>query len=48
MISSAESTRLALAGEPDPLWWWWIQLLAGFALTFTIVGTSAFGFVMED
>jgi heme exporter protein B len=48
VLSSAEATRIVLANHGDPLWWWWIQLLAAFALVFTIVGAIVFEFVMEE
>jgi heme exporter protein B len=47
LLSSAAATRILLSGENDTLWWW-LQLLAVFALTFTIVGTLAFEFILEE
>ena len=48
LMSSAEATRIMLAGHNDPLWWWWTQLLATFAVVFTVVGAMAFSVVMEE
>jgi heme exporter protein CcmB len=48
VLSSAEATRIILANHSDPLWWWWNQLLAAFALVFTVVGAIVFEFVMEE
>jgi heme exporter protein B len=48
LLSSAEATRIVLASHNDPLWWWWTQLLATFAVVFTVVGAMAFSVVMEE
>lgn len=48
VLGAAEATRLVLAGQIDVWWWRWIQLLAVFALVFTVVGMLAFEFVMEE
>ena len=48
VLAAAESTRIALVGPIDALWWRWIQLLAVFAVVFTVVGALLFEFVMEE
>jgi heme exporter protein B len=48
LLSSAEATRIMLAGFEDPLWWWWVQLLVAFATVFTLGGLLTFGFVVEE
>lgn len=47
-LASAEATRVLLSGRIDSLWWWWVQLLAVFAVVFTVIGAMAFEFVMEE
>lgn len=48
VFGSAEATRLLLAGQLNSPWWLWIQLLAVFAIVFTVVGALMFEFVMEE
>jgi heme exporter protein CcmB len=48
LLSSAEATRLVLAPNVEPLWSWWIQVLAVFAVVFIVVGTLVFDFAMEE
>jgi heme exporter protein B len=48
VLAAAETTRIALAGQIDALWWRWIQLLAVFAVLYTVVGAMLFEFVMEE
>jgi heme exporter protein B len=48
VLGAAEATRLVLAGQIDPLWWRWIQLLAIFATAFIVIGALTFEFVMEE
>jgi heme exporter protein B len=48
VLAAAETTRLALEGQIDDLWWRWIQLLATFALVFTAAGAMLFEYVMEE
>jgi heme exporter protein B len=48
LLSAAEATRIVIAGDGDPLWGWWVQLLGAFAVVFTVVGALVFDFVMED
>ena len=48
LLSSAAATRIVVSGEHDPLWSWWLQLIAVFALTFTIVGPLVFEFILEE
>jgi len=48
VLGAAEATRMTLAGQIDPLWWRWIQLLGVFAVVFTVLGMLTFEFVMEE
>ena len=48
LLSSAEATRILLTNDNSPLWTWWIQLMAVFAVVFTVVGAATFEFVMEE
>lgn len=48
VFGSAEATRLLLVGPLDSQWWLWVQLLAVFAIVFTIVGAFVFEFVIEE
>jgi heme exporter protein B len=48
LLSAAEATRIVIARDGDPLWGWWVQLLAAFAVVFTVVGALVFDIVMED
>lgn len=48
IFGCAEATNITLAGEIDQTWWRWIQLLAVFAILFTVVGALAFEFVLEE
>jgi heme exporter protein CcmB len=48
LLSAAEATRIALSTNADPLWSWWIQLLAAFAFVFTVIGVIVFEFAMEE
>jgi heme exporter protein B len=47
-LSSAEATRIALSTNADSLWSWWIQLLAVFAIVYTVIGAIVFDFAMEE
>jgi heme exporter protein B len=47
LLSSVAATRILLSGENDTFWWW-LQLLAVFALVFTILGALAFEFILEE
>jgi heme exporter protein B len=47
-LGSAAATRIVVSGEQDSLWSWWLQLLAVFAATFTIVGAIVFEFILEE
>jgi heme exporter protein B len=48
LLASAAATRITMSGDNDPLWTWWVQLLAAFAVMFTVLGTMVFGSVMEE
>jgi len=48
VLAAAETTRIALVGPIDALWWQWIQLLGLFASMFTVIGAMLFEFVMEE
>jgi heme exporter protein CcmB len=48
LLGSAAATRIAMSSENDPLWTWWVQLLAAFAAMFTVLGAMVFGSVMEE
>jgi heme exporter protein B len=48
LFGSAEATRIAMSDAKDPLLWWWIQLLAGFAFVFTTTGVLMFGFLARS
>jgi heme exporter protein B len=48
LFAASEATRLLLADKLDSLWWSWIQLLAVFAVVFTVTGAILFEFVVED
>lgn len=48
IFGAAEATRMVLSGQIDPMWWRWIQLLAVFAVVFTVVGAMLFEFVVEE
>lgn len=48
ILSAAEATRILLVDDSNPLRWWWIQLLAAFAVVFTAVGALVFEHVMEE
>lgn len=48
ILGAAEATRLLVAGDPSEHWWYWIQLLAVFAVFYTTLGALVFEFVLED
>jgi heme exporter protein B len=48
LLASAEATRIVLIGDVDSRWWQWLQLLAVFAVVFTVVGALVFESVMEE
>jgi heme exporter protein CcmB len=48
LMASAAATRIAISGDNDPLWMWWVQLLAVFAVMFTVLGAMVFGYVLEE
>jgi heme exporter protein B len=48
IIGAAEATRLVASGDLGAVWWRWIQLLAVFAVLFSVLGTLVFEFVIED
>jgi ABC-type transport system involved in cytochrome c biogenesis permease component len=48
VLSAAEATRIALSTNADSLWSWWIQVLAAFAIVYTVIGASVFDFAMEE
>lgn len=48
VLAAAAATRLALMEPLDALAWRWIQLLAVFAVVFTVLGALLFEFVMEE
>lgn len=48
VLGSAEATRLLLSDQISSQWWLWIQLLAVFAIVFTVVGALLFEFIMEE
>lgn len=48
ILAAAEATRLLLVGPLDFQWWMWIRLLTVFAAVFTVVGSLAFEFVLEE
>jgi heme exporter protein CcmB len=47
LLSSAAATRILLSDENDTLWLW-LQVLAAFAMVFTILGALTFEFILED
>jgi ABC-type transport system involved in cytochrome c biogenesis permease component len=47
LLSSAAATRMLLSDENDTLWLW-LQVLAAFAMVFTILGALTFEFILED
>lgn len=48
VLSAAEATRLLAEGSFDGEWWRWVQLLGSFAIIFTTLGVTLFGFLMEE
>lgn len=48
VLAAAEASRLLVEGGLGAAWWRWVQLLGGFALIFTVVGTVLFEFVIEE
>jgi heme exporter protein B len=48
LVSAAKATQILLEDPYDPMWRWWIQLLAGFAVVFTVLSATVFEYVMEE
>lgn len=48
LLACSEATRIAIASEVDPSWSLYAQLLAVFAVVFTIAGAAMFEYVMEE
>jgi heme exporter protein B len=48
ILGAAEATRLLVMGDLGERWDCWIQLLAAFAVLFTILGILVFPFALED
>jgi len=46
VLGAVQATRLLLVGEASA--WWWVQLLACFAVVFITLGTLVFEFIVED
>lgn len=48
ILASAEATRMLLAGSTGDEWSRWLQLLAVFAVVFTVLGAMVFEVVIEE